>query len=58
MQHLSARQAGAGLLGRGAGRLVLTHLWSSIDPGLAQRQASEAFGGPVHVATVGARYEV
>ncbi len=58
MQHLSARQAGATARLAGAGRLVLTHLWSTLDPGLAQREASEAFGGPVHVATVGARYDV
>lgn len=58
MQHLSARQAGSTAKAAGAGRLVLTHLWSSLEPGMAQREASEAFGGPVHVASVGARYEV
>ena len=58
MQHLSARQAGATAKAAGAGRLVLTHLWSTIDPGEAQAHAALEFGGPVHVATVGARYEV
>ncbi len=58
MQHLSARQAGATAKAAGAGRLVLTHLWSSLDPGDAQSCGAEAFGRPVEVATVGARYEV
>jgi ribonuclease BN (tRNA processing enzyme) len=58
MQHLSARQAGSSAREAGTGRLVLTHLWSTIDPGEARSLGSEAFGGPVEVATVGARYEV
>ena len=58
MQHLSARQAGWSARRAGAGRLVLTHLWSTIDPEQAAREGSEAFGGPVEVATVGARYDV
>jgi ribonuclease BN (tRNA processing enzyme) len=58
MQHLSARQAGTTAKAAGAGRLVLTHLWSSLDPGQAQARGAEAFGGPAEVATVGARYEV
>jgi ribonuclease BN (tRNA processing enzyme) len=58
MQHLSARQAGSSARCAGAGRLVLTHLWSTLDPEQARREGAEAFGGPVEVATVGARYEV
>jgi len=58
MQHLSARQAGGQARAAGAGRLVLTHLWSVSDPARAQEDASEAFGMPVDVATVGARFEV
>ena len=58
MQHLSARQAGSSARDAGAGRLVLTHLWSTLDPEQARREGSEAFGGPVEVATVGARYDV
>ena len=58
MQHLSARQAGSTARAAGAGRLVLTHLWFTLDPGEAQSRGSEAFGGPVEVATVGARYDV
>lgn len=58
MQHLSARQAGAQARAAGAGQLVLTHLWSSLDPGEARSRGSEAFGAPVELAAVGARYEV
>ncbi len=58
MQHLSARQAGAQAKDAGAGRLVLTHLWPTLNPEQARRQGTEAFGAPVEVATAGARYEV
>jgi ribonuclease BN (tRNA processing enzyme) len=58
MQHLSARQAGAQARAAGAGRLVLTHLWATVDPADARSHGSEAFGAPVEVATVGARYDV
>ena len=58
MQHLSARQAGAAAKAAGAARLVVTHLWSNVDPDESRREASEAFGSPVEVATVGTRYEV
>ncbi|HET7721986.1 MAG TPA: hypothetical protein VFK43_18590, partial [Acidimicrobiales bacterium] len=58
MQHLSARQAGMTARAAGAHRLVLTHLWPSLEPGEAESGGSEAFGSSVEVATVGARYEV
>lgn len=58
MQHLSARQAGVTAKAAGAGRLVLTHLWPSLDPGQAQARGAEGFGRPVELATAGARYEV
>lgn len=58
MQHLSARQAGTQAKAAGAGRLVLTHVWATLDPGETQSQGSEAFGAPVELAAVGARYEV
>jgi len=56
--HLTARQAGASARAAGAGRLVLTHLWSTVDPEQSRREGAEAFGAPVDVATVGARYEL
>ena len=58
LQHLSARQAGSSARAAGVGRLVLTHLWATVDPGQARVEAAAAFGAPVEVATVGARYDV
>ncbi|MGI8807630.1 MAG: MBL fold metallo-hydrolase [Acidimicrobiales bacterium] len=56
LQHLSARQAGTTGRAAGVGRLVLTHLWSSLDPERSRSEGSEAFGAPVEVASIGARY--
>jgi ribonuclease BN (tRNA processing enzyme) len=58
MQHLSARQAGESAREAGASRLVLTHLWATLDPEESQREGSEAFGAPVEVAAVHDRYDV
>jgi ribonuclease BN (tRNA processing enzyme) len=58
LQHLSARQAGASAAAAGAGRLVLTHLWATLDPDRSRLEGSEAFGAPVDVASVGAGYRV
>jgi ribonuclease BN (tRNA processing enzyme) len=58
LTHLTARQAGASAREAGAGRLVLTHLWPSLDPDRSRAEGAEAFGGPVEVASVGARYDV
>jgi ribonuclease BN (tRNA processing enzyme) len=58
MQHLSARQAGEQARAAGAGRLVLTHLWPTLDAGRARDEGAAAFGAPVEVAAVGARYDV
>jgi ribonuclease BN (tRNA processing enzyme) len=58
LQHLSARQAGTYARAAGAGRLVLTHLWPTLDPEQSRAEGSEAFGAPVEVASVGAGYEV
>ena len=57
-QHLSARQAGASARAAGAARLVLTHLWPTLDPEVSRGQGGDAFGAPVEVASVGASYEV
>ena len=58
LQHLSARQAGESARAAGAGRLVLTHLWPTLDPERSRDEGSEAFGSAVEVATVAARYDV
>jgi len=58
MQHLSARQAGSSAHAAGAGRLVLTHLWPSLDRDRSAQEGADAFGAPVEVAAAGARYEV
>jgi ribonuclease BN (tRNA processing enzyme) len=58
LQHLSARQAGVSARAAGAARLVLTHLWPTLDRQQCRREGSEAFGAPVELAAVGARYEV
>lgn len=58
LQHLSARQAGASARAAGVGRLVLTHLWATLDVDESQALGSEAFGAPVEMASVGARYQV
>ena len=56
--HLSGRQAGAMARSAGVGRLVLTHLWPTSDPGQHRAEAEESFGGPVAVAAVGRRFDV
>jgi len=57
-QHLSARQAGASAREAGAARLVLTHLWATLDVDRCRREGSEAFGAAVEVAATHARYEL
>jgi len=58
LPHLSARQAGVSARTAGADRLVLTHLWATLDRERSRADGSEAFGAPVEVAFVGARYEI
>jgi ribonuclease BN (tRNA processing enzyme) len=55
--HMSGREAGESARRAGVGRLVITHLWPTSDPGDHLREASEAFGGPVEVAEVNRRYD-
>jgi ribonuclease BN (tRNA processing enzyme) len=55
--HLSATQAGSLARTANAERLVLTHLQTGADAAAYRRRAEEAFGGPVEVARLGARYE-
>lgn len=56
--HLSARQAGEFAARSAAARLVLTHLWPTIDPEQARREAMEVFRGQVTVAVGGLRLDI
>jgi ribonuclease BN (tRNA processing enzyme) len=58
LQHLSARQAGAMAKAAASARLVITHLWPTVNPRSAQIEAADAFGGPVEVAAVNRTYAV
>jgi ribonuclease BN (tRNA processing enzyme) len=51
--HLAPNEAGRLAHVAGAGVLVLTHLWAESDPFSAVREAEQAFGGPVELATPG-----
>lgn len=49
--HLTARQAGEVAREAGAGELVLVHVWPTNDRETMEREASDAFGRHVTVAT-------
>ncbi len=48
--HLSARQAGEAAREAKARRLMLTHLWPTLDPVASVEEGSEAFGRAVTLA--------
>jgi len=48
--HLSARQAGEAARGALARRLVITHLWPTLDPLVSAEEAADAFGAHVTLA--------
>jgi ribonuclease BN (tRNA processing enzyme) len=48
--HLSARQAGEAARAARARRLMLTHLWPTLDPVASVEEGSEAFGRAVTLA--------
>jgi ribonuclease BN (tRNA processing enzyme) len=56
--HMSARQAGATARAAGAERLLLTHLWPTIDHAAARRESEVAFGRPVELATINQTYVI
>ncbi|MBV9661937.1 MAG: MBL fold metallo-hydrolase [Acidimicrobiales bacterium] len=56
--HMSAKQAGATARAAGVAKLVITHLWPRTDRRAAEEEAAASFGGPVHVASIGDRFEV
>ena len=51
--HLTGRDAGQAATAAGAGRLVVTHVPPWYDAASMRREASEAFAGPVDLATPG-----
>ncbi len=53
--HLSAREAGEFAARADTGRLLLTHIWPTVDPEVARAHAAEAFSGLVTVAVEGLR---
>lgn len=56
--HLTSRQAGEAARAADAARLLLTHIWPTLDVQRSRREAAEAFGGEVGVAEAGLRVEV
>jgi ribonuclease BN (tRNA processing enzyme) len=48
--HISAHEAGIGARAARARRLMITHLWPTLDPMASVEEASEAFGDPVTLA--------
>jgi ribonuclease BN (tRNA processing enzyme) len=54
--HISAKQAGTFARDARAQRLVLTHLWPTVDRALAQAEGSDAFGDAVALAAVHDHY--
>jgi ribonuclease BN (tRNA processing enzyme) len=56
--HLSSRQAAVHARESGAGELVLTHIWPTLDRDVSKQQAAEAFNGPIDTAIEGHTFEV
>jgi ribonuclease BN (tRNA processing enzyme) len=56
--HMSARQAGETARAAGSTRLLLTHLWPTVDRDSARLEAEVAFGRPVEMAELHRSYDV
>jgi ribonuclease BN (tRNA processing enzyme) len=56
--HMWAREAGRLAAEANAKRLVLTHIWTTIDPDQAVKEAAAEFSGPVEAAVEGTLYTV
>lgn len=56
--HLSGRQAGEHAEAAGVGRLMLTHIWPSLDKNESRIEAAETYHGPIDIAREGTVLEV
>src|SRR3954453_13399016 len=56
--HLTPREAGEHAKAAGVKRVLLTHMSDEMDELWARREAEAAFGGPVHIATEGAVFNI
>ena len=56
--HLSARQAGSMARRAGVPRLLLTHMWPTMDPAAIEAEAAAAYGGAVELAQTNRTYRV
>jgi ribonuclease BN (tRNA processing enzyme) len=56
--HLSSRQAAVHAREAGVERLVLTHIWPTLDREVSVAQAAEAYAGPIEAAGEGMRFEL
>jgi ribonuclease BN (tRNA processing enzyme) len=56
--HLTARQAGEFAKKAAARRLVITHVWPTLDPSASVDEAAAAFGKPVTLAAPGLQLRV
>ena len=56
--HLTAGEAGTLARKVGAVKLMLTHIWPTLDPGRSVAEAEETFGKAVHLAVPGVRTRI